>query len=283
MSSQNPWEFNGDKVLVFSDVHQRLSWMRAVIEKEKNNFDKIVFLGDMFDTHYLETEVSGIKETAKEYASLIENKNNLVLAGNHDIPYLECWSDSKRFTSKKHIFNPCSGFSKSKSIKIAKQLEIEHIEKIRLFAVVNGWILSHAGICKSIWEMANSGKHENESEFSFIYKESLYAMTHLNCLSHLFLAAGRARGGDHPYGGLVWQDWEIEFEDSLPLPQLVGHTYDRFPRQIGRSFCIDTGITYAIIHRDGRLELKNLSALKEKDNNGNLIWVNSEPKTKKLR
>ena len=124
MASQQLWEFNGRCVLVFSDVHQRLNWMRAVIDKEKGKFDKLVFLGDMFDTHHLELEVSGIRETAKEYTSLIDDPNNLVLAGNHDIPYLECWSDSKRFSSKKHIFNPCSGFSKSRSIEIAKELDM---------------------------------------------------------------------------------------------------------------------------------------------------------------
>ena len=74
----------------------------------------------------------------------------------------------------------------------------------------------------------------------------------------------------------------MEFEDHLPLPQIVGHTYDRRPRQIGRSFCIDTGISYAMIYGDGHVEIKNISALKNKDKDDNLIWVNTDPVIEKM-
>lgn len=282
MSSKNPWEFNAKRVLVFSDVHQRLDWMHAILDKERNNYDKIVFLGDMFDTHHSTINSAGVRQTAKEYASMIDSPNNLILAGNHDIPYLECWADAKRFSNKKHIYNPCSGFSKSKAIEIAKELEPRHLEKIRLFCTVNGWLLSHAGISKSIFDLATNLKAKNESVFKALHRESLHAMTHLSSMSHKFLSVGYARGGDSDEGGMTWYDWTMEFEDHAPLPQLVGHTYDEHPRQIGRSFCIDTGFTYAIIHDDGYLELKNLSPTNTRDENDDLVWVSTEPKILKI-
>lgn len=45
-----PWEINADCVLVFGDVHQRVPWAKAVLDKEKGNYDHVVFLGDVIDT-----------------------------------------------------------------------------------------------------------------------------------------------------------------------------------------------------------------------------------------
>ncbi len=58
------------------------------------------------------------------------------------------------------------------------------------------------------------------------------------------LAAGQARGGDAPVGGITWQDWNLEFKDELPFPQIVGHTQSpEGARQKGRSWCLDGGKT----------------------------------------
>ena len=65
------------------------------------------------------------------------------------------------------------------------------------------------------------------------------------------------RGGEQPCGGITWQDWNDEFRDDLPCPQLVGHTSSSDgARQQGRSWCIDGGQTcYACLSGE-RLELR---------------------------
>ena len=67
------------------------------------------------------------------------------------------------------------------------------------------------------------------------------------------LAAGKTHGGDAPIGGLTWLDWNDEFSDDLPLPQIVGHTADEVgARQKGRSWCVDGNQScYAVLENGG--------------------------------
>ena len=48
-----------------------------------------------------------------------------------------------------------------------------------------------------------------------------------------------------PVGGPLWLDWDSEFVDDLPLPQVVGHTRGREARRKDRSWCIDATQTCA--------------------------------------
>jgi len=73
------------------------------------------------------------------------------------------------------------------------------------------------------------------------------------------LAAGKTRGGDTPIGGLTWFDWNDEFSDDLPLPQIVGHTADEVgARQKGRSWCVDGNQSYYAVLENGECEVRNV-------------------------
>jgi hypothetical protein len=41
----------------------------------------------------------------------------------------------------------------------------------------------------------------------------------------------------------LWLDWDTEFVDDLPLPQVVGHTRGAHARNKDRSWCIDCAQT----------------------------------------
>ena len=58
---------------------------------------------------------------------------------------------------------------------------------------------------------------------------------------------------------MLWCDWNEEFVDDLPFPQIVGHTADAKPRRKGRSWCLDCGQThYGVLEADGTLVVKRV-------------------------
>lgn len=267
-----PYRIPSGKVLVFSDVHQRTNWADAVMAHEAGNVDHTVFLGDAFDSFHLPPEVTGIRETAQWYRDLIYRPNTTVLIGNHDCPYMETFSASRQFKKKIPIYTVCSGYSNNKSIEIAKEMNWPTWRKVQLFAVANGWLLSHAGFRENYWWTHLT----DEENLSSLWTKSQEAMEMVGFGFNPLFAVGYGRGGDVSHGGPVWCDWDTEFEDNLPLPQIVGHSSDKCLRKIGNSFCIDYGIGYCIIHPDSTVEHKILYCT-GKDENGVLIWKSGKP------
>ena len=249
-----PWEIKANRVICLGDIHQRLSWARAVLEHEVGNYDKVVWMGDYFDSWENPPQVSGARETAIFVKSLLEDNGGIhhVLLGNHDVPYAESWPYNNRHTSKHNLINYCSGFTKSKSKEINGVLSWDNWQKARLFYLVNGWLVSHAGVHPAIWMPYITAEKNLER------LEGLCQGAILHFGSSQLLACGVSRGGGAPIGGITWLDFNREFVDGLPFPQVVGHTEGKKVRMVGRSYCIDTGTSYAIIHGDGRLETKTL-------------------------
>ena len=76
---------------------------------------------------------------------------------------------------------------------------------------------------------------------------------------HPLLGCGPVRMGNEPVGGLTWLDFNHEFEDTLPVKQICGHTGGKTVRRKGRSYCIDGHqSSYALIARDGTATFKSL-------------------------
>lgn len=270
-----PWELNGENVLVLSDAHQRIDWVQAVLERENGNFDKFLFNGDMMDTH-CPHEVPGAKPVGKFYNWLLSNHH--VNLGNHELPVMESRFRNKVFSKKKNLFYHCSGFTNNRSIDFNKGIELEQWKTATIFRVVNGWLVSHAGFHPKYF-MPFMSLEENLSR---LWTEAKQALELMHIQFHNLFTVGGARSGakheKHIVGGPLWLDWS-NFIDELPLPQLVGHTHkENTIRKIGRSYNIDTGSAYALISKDGAITFKSLIALKTKDENGNKIWVESDPK-----
>lgn len=271
-----PWELNADKVLVFSDVHQHIDWVQAVLEREAGNFDTLLFNGDIIDSLQKPPAVAPVKETAQFYAWLIDNYH--VNLGNHEIAIRESWYHNSKFQKKKALINGCAGFTNSKSLKFNRQMTLERWQKTTLFRVVNGWLVSHAGFRENFFRPFMSV----DENFAALWKDATEALDNLAFQSNPLFRIGYARSGskrDTTWGGPLWLDWNHEFEDNLPVSQLVGHTHEfDSVRKIGNSYNIDTAVTYAFIYRDGSIEFKSLKYLETRDSQGNKIWVNDTPK-----
>lgn len=251
------WEISGKRVLVFGDMHQKVDWAKAVLEKESGNFDHIVFLGDAFDSFMDPPLVSSITETASFYKDLINGVYgpSTVLLGNHDVAYREASYQMRKGYTIKGLYNSCSGYTNNKAQKINKELTDEDWSKTKLFVMANGWLLSHAGVHPKFWYPLITAEQNVE-------KLDHYATETLELISFrpsALLEPGQARGGPSRVGGITWLDFGQEFEDGIPYPQIVGHTPSDQIRKIGDSFCIDCfQCSYAIIDTNGKARFEGI-------------------------
>ena len=279
----NPWKINGKRVICLYDIHQQIDWVKAVLFFEKGNYDHVVFGGDWFDSFHEPPRVASVKETAQFIVDIIEKNiygEHTLLLGNHDLAYLEAWKATSNFRNPKFMFNACSGYSNNKASNINRVFKWqEHWKKFKLFALANGWLLTHAGL------RANNFRPfmEPEKSLEVLEEEFNAAINHVNAFPHHLFDCGRDCGGRAAFGGPLWCR-PNEFEDELPYPQIFGHTFAGYNKamQLGRCFGIDAArTTYAIIHSDGRLELKALQW-----NNGNYeprqVTVEKQPTRSEL-
>lgn len=255
----NPWEINADHVLVVPDVHQNVEWAKAIISHENGNYTHIVFLGDFVDTH-IQPPPSSVEATARFFAEIIEREDTTVLLGNHDAPRFECWSFNQHFKTKRPLIHACSGFTNSSSQQFNRIVTLDHWKRTQLFTLANGWLLSHAGVHPSFWR----GHLGMEQNLGGLWRDAKMALDLLPFQMSPLLECGVVRGGTAEYGGIIWSDWEFDFQDRKDAwpKQLVGHTCDGKIRRIGRSYCIDTGQkTYAVISRDSSITFKSLDKI----------------------
>ncbi len=121
------------KICVIPDLHNRVQVARDILEREANNVDRVVFLGDYFD-NYGETlkDISNMNEFI--YENIVNDKYDF-LVGNHDSHYL---FNVEGFHCK-------NSWSHEKAVLIRADLG----ERLRFFKWVvidNNWLFSHAGI-----------------------------------------------------------------------------------------------------------------------------------------
>ncbi|MCC5789421.1 MAG: metallophosphoesterase [Opitutales bacterium] len=238
-----------ERCLILPDLHQDIAWAELVLEKEAGQADQIVFLGDYFDSRRPDFEIASARETA---AFIKEVKSRFgagvtLLVGNHDLPYLE---GAPHFAKGLPDFSPqypCSGFDPRKGVEIFAEWDIPWLANLNLITMVQGFLLSHAGVAPEFWPK------EAAPEKSLVEFENRCQSAWENFRHHhepLF-SAGLSRGGFQETGGLLWLDWDDEFTDSLPYPQIVGHTVNAFAievRKKGRSYCLDNAqSTYGIL------------------------------------
>jgi len=238
-------------IVIIPDVHQDIAWVKRILAQE-TEADLFVFLGDYFDSHLALKHRTSTAATCRFLIDLQKHLGERIvfLLGNHDIQYLEARRDCLRHHVPRHLSYRCgSAFKASAAAKIAKHLPTVFWSNARLFVEVNGWLLSHAGVHSSFWPKRPSVA---ESLIS-IQSECEHALRDINHTNDPLLQAGLVRGGEARNGGITWQDWNDEFRDDLPLPQIVGHTSNpNGARQLGRSWCIDGGQTcYGILTSAG--------------------------------
>ncbi|MDQ8188028.1 metallophosphoesterase [Pelagicoccus sp. SDUM812002] len=239
--------------LVIPDIHQNVRWIESILQKEGAAADRIVILGDYFDPKV--ESATDVSETCI-YLSGLQKSNSApitFLVGNHDLPYL--YDLHHRRSPNTSDPNPYlnGAYNPYLSESIKQHLSPAFLDQLEPFAFAQGWILSHAGV--HLRHLVTHDRAGLDALHSSL-KAQVVNLPHRRTAE--LAAIGTARGGCDEHGGIVWQDWFKEFEDTLDWPQIVGHTIIPEPNQKGRSWDLDTkNGSYGIL-ANGKLEIRCL-------------------------
>jgi hypothetical protein len=228
------------KTLVISDLHEDVRWAQSILEKEKDNFDRFIYLGDFFDTRNPKP-TAGVEDTCKFMADNKEKFGSrmVCLLGNHDMPLaymLKTGEQSGRFY--------CSGFDYRKSFTLKRVLGVDFFNNWKLAHYEDGILYSHAG--------ARSDFLKDGVEV-FIKETDEVAKDFRNKQDHKFFDIARCRGGRDQWGGLTWRDKSEWLWDS-GMWQVVGHTPVKSPEinKMVKCVFLDTKQKWYAVIKDGR-------------------------------
>ena len=249
ISSQN------STILVLGDIHQAADQARKIIEKE--SADYVVCVGDWFDSYFYDSRLH-VENTCRLLREFAHTKNCYTLWGNHDLQYFH--------TNPLFI---CSGFEEEK-----RQLIKNHLPSLtdlfRWYIWIDDRLCTHAGIHHSFLP-----PFLNVSDRSAVTRWLDEQCSEANSKAlvsadHWFWSIGKSRDGQARAGGLVWLDFNREFEPIEGLTQLVGHTSSRVIRKHHLNgnldfnegdLCIDCHLNEYLLINNGAVQVKKFADL----------------------
>lgn len=203
-------------VYIVSDVHGNWRALEKALLNADIDFSNsfIVQLGDLgnYVADSVEDDIECLKYVGREI--------DLMLVDNHGIPYFD---PQNRF----------SGFHWN--VVIDERLRsLNEMGLIQPSFVHGDTLITHAGLTASlIHTLGPSGYDAFSVDLKLRNEWKAGNFQHM-----MFSSIGRARYGPDSCGGIVWCDFEKEFEPTS-FPQIVGHTA-RGLQQKGNALCIDT-------------------------------------------
>lgn len=234
------------RTIVIGDIHGRYIW-KEIISKEEANADRIVFIGDYFDT---KEDISATYQMFNFNEIINYKKENLdkviLLFGNHDFHYLI--NAQSRYTGFQAV--NCHDISDA----IHKALD-DHL--LQMSYVNNDIIFTHAGVsktwCRNILETDNFIGKGSDLEYSlneiFKYQPNAFEFTSGELMD---------KYGDEVCQTPIWIRPDSLLVDKLDgFKQVVGHTSeDDIIIQDGVAFidCLYPNSEYLIIE-DGVMSI----------------------------
>lgn len=247
-------------ILVLSDPHQEIDKLEIILKRE--NYDKVVCLGDFFDSFSHNSEEDAIK-TCKFLKKYLFEPNFFTTIGNHDIPYL--WGFTK--------YTQCSGYYRWKDKLVTKEFGsfMPAIRKKFLWYLwIDERLCSHAGLNPHF--LPPNQKLDKKSLSKWL--DSQVEQAELNLINNgrfWMYRAGYGRGGNQTVGGLTWLDFDTEFEPIEELLQIVGHSSHAnilpdsnegsFDENDWKNMDIDCHLNQYLVIKNGKLKIKNFKDL----------------------
>lgn len=155
------------KIIALGDTHGRNQW-KAIVDKEKDS-DKIIFIGDYFDTHGGGYSANRQIENFKDIIEFKKaNPDNVVLLiGNHDFHYM------------KNARETYSGYQHSYAADIQELLEQALSDGLMQICYKhNDFFFSHAGLSKTWVEETFMSEQPNLDNMvdtiNDLFKDSVY-------------------------------------------------------------------------------------------------------------
>jgi len=253
------------KTIIISDLHNRVDWVEIALSSPVlKPYNRVIFLGDYFDDYHDTTRIA--TNSAEWLKQSLYEPNRIHLVGTHDLWY--------RFPNNRFI--PASGNSWEKAYAIRSVLTDEDWNLLKLFHYEQNFLMTHAGVSS---HLINSYVAQREYIYSkythIVHNEKVLDLNTQEVIdkiikpatdealidisnnkSNPWLDAGYARGGRQPVGGIIWLDWNAEFEPVPGLNQIVGHTEMKVPTQKitddSINYCLDTRNHHIGILEDGK-------------------------------
>ena len=240
------------RILVLADPHQDVNKLDRIIKAEAA--DEVVCLGDWFDSFFLDAPYH-VENTCKSLINFLNKENCHTLIGNHDLHYF--------YPSKYTI---CSGYANDKRDYIDDifgSLKNHIAKKFKWYIQIDNFLCTHAGVSS-----AHFFPYLKVNKISdWLDNEGHVADLRLQTdQPHWFYGAGKARSGKLDKGGIVWLDFNSEFEPIEGLKQIVGHTYSKAirPHHLEGSLnpndwnniCIDCCLNQYLIIQNKTIEVK---------------------------
>jgi hypothetical protein len=139
------------RIVALGDTHGRDTW-KKILEKEKS-FDKWIFIGDYFDTHYDIT----VDQQIENFKEILEFKKNnmdqvVLLLGNHDYHYL------------KGVYESYSGYKAFRALDINEVLQpAVDSGLVQMCFTHDKYVFTHAGVTKT-WSSTYNVNLDNLQE-----------------------------------------------------------------------------------------------------------------------
>ena len=213
------------KILINPDIHGRVFWKYSI--EHKDEFDKIIFLGDYLDAYSPDLLVNE-KDNFKEIIQF--KKDNLdkviLLLGNHDCHYI----NSKILHSSR--YNPFKA-------NIYHKLFNDNLDLFQLVYIYNKYLFSHAGVYEEWLKMCDNLINYDLDELA----------SYLNVLDYY-------RGGYGNVGSCIWADIrDSETEKLLKgYYHIFGHTQLKFKVSTPEFSCLDCRVPFSLDCETGKIE-----------------------------
>lgn len=228
-----------EPILIVPDIHEETDRLHKALTKY-SHIPKRVFLGDFFDSFI--DSWPRFTDTVTVVLGLCADERNTLLLGNHDVHYW--WGGAFR----------CSGWYSEKHKYIKENITEAEWSRFKLYTWAGKYLCSHAGIHPHFFPRTQANKlpYFHEPWLRRLCKDAMLDAAMYKI--HPLLGAGWARGGGQSKGGIIWLDWDREFEAFRGLNQIVGHTFqpDYKPKYKGdmvksTNLCLDTGLRHVAI------------------------------------
>lgn len=212
------------KIVALGDTHGRDKW-KDIVAKELESSNKIVFIGDYFDTHYDETP----EQQLSNFNEIVEFKKTnmdkvILLIGNHDFHYLSGVNESY------------SGFQYGWSKEFNKALEAALAEGLmQMCYVYDKYVFTHAGVTNTwcVTHSVNRLPNKIENSINELFKTNKYAF-------YFQMGYNYSQSGDDVTQSPIW----------VRIPSLFNDGVDDFTFVVGHSTLKELTITDKIIGID---------------------------------
>lgn len=199
------------KTIVLGDIHGRICWYDII---EKENPDRIIFLGDYVSTHDKNISIEQQCSNLEDILNFKEGfgENCILLRGNHDMQHLAySWAECSGYFP--HVAQWLVGI-KDRFLRLTQWVYIQ-----------DDLVFSHAGITDQFWEYLNLGEptKDNILKINELEPSPLFGFTS-NRFGDYY--------GDSPTQPLTWVRPITLMEHNIGWKQVVGHTRVKTPGEL---------------------------------------------------